>query len=41
VFHEKLPKLLSCLIFPHAAEAIAKKFEPLGATVELRPGWSD
>ena len=36
-----LPKLLSCLVFLHTAEAVAKKFESLGATVELRPGWSD
>jgi hypothetical protein len=35
-----LPKLLSCLIVPHAADEVAKKFESLGATVELRPAWS-
>ena len=36
-----LPKLLGCLILTHAAEMVAKKFESLGATVELRPGWRD
>ncbi len=36
-----LPKLLTCLIVAHAAETVAKKFEVLGAKVELRPGWSE
>ena len=35
-----LPKLLSCMIVPHAVEGLAENFESLGATVELRPGWS-
>ena len=35
-----LPKLLSCMIVPHAVEGLAAKFESLGATVQLRPGWN-
>jgi len=35
------PRLLSCLIFSHAVEEVARKFESLGVTVELRPAWRD
>jgi transposase-like protein len=36
-----LPKLLSWMVLSHAVEGVAKELESLGATVELRPGWSD